>query len=118
MSQRTLGRRTSRCCRSRSLGDHSEIIVEGTATIEVILADASGWPSGSWDPTIKMLKAKIAVLMMTDAELRELSGRYMITDRMGTSIKELMTEDARRSRLNAHERLAEAKARQRLQEAR
>lgn len=91
-------------------------IAEIEATIVAILADESGWPSGYWDPTIKMLEARSAVLMMTDAELHELSGRFMANDRIGTTAKELMAEVARRSRLTAHERMAEAAARQRLQE--
>ncbi|MCB1353004.1 MAG: hypothetical protein KDK03_09725 [Rhodobacteraceae bacterium] len=88
------------------------------AEIEAILENESGWPSGYWDPTIKMVEASSAVLMMPDAELHELSGRYMATDRIGTTAKELMAEAARRRRLTAHERMAEAAARRRLREPR
>lgn len=93
-------------------------VAEIEATIEAILADESGWPSGYWDPKIKMLEARSAVLMMPDSELRELSGRCTDTDRIGTTAKELMAEAARRSRLTAHERMAEAAARRRLREPR
>jgi hypothetical protein len=50
--------------------------------------------------------------MMTDA------GRYMTTHRIGTTAREPMAEGARRSRLTAHERIAEAAMRRHLQDAR
>jgi hypothetical protein len=56
--------------------------------------------------------------MMTDAELHQMSGHYMTTDGIETAARELMAEVGRRSRLTAHERMAEAVARRRLQEAR
>jgi hypothetical protein len=95
----------------------AEKIAEIESTIDAILAEESGWPSGYWDPALKTLEARCAVLMMTDAELYEMSGRHMTTSRIGTTAKELMAEVARRSRLTAHERIAEAAARRRLQEA-
>jgi hypothetical protein len=61
-----------------------EKVGEIEGTIDAILAEESGWPSGYWDPAIKTLEARIAVLMMTDEELNEMSGRYMTTDRIGT----------------------------------
>lgn len=56
--------------------------------------------------------------MIPDFELQELSGRYVTTSRIGTTAKELMAEVARRIRRAAHERMAEAAARPRLQEVR
>jgi hypothetical protein len=69
-------------------------------------------------PIDAILATRSAVLMMTDAERHELSGRYMTTHRIGTTAKEPMAEGARRSRLTAHERIAEAAVRRHLQDAR
>jgi hypothetical protein len=55
---------------------------------------------------------------MSAAELHQMSGRCMTTDGTETAADELMAEDARRSRLTEHERMAEATARRRLQETR
>jgi hypothetical protein len=95
-----------------------EKVAEIEGTIDGILAGESGWPSGYWEPTIKTLEARIAVLMMSDEELNEMSRDYMTTDRIGTTAKELMAEGARRSWLTAHELIAEAAARGLLQESR
>lgn len=53
--------------------------------------------------------------MMADAELHKLAGHYMTARRIVAKV--LMAEVAHRMRLTAHERMAEAAARRRLQEA-
>jgi hypothetical protein len=113
LTRATLRARAAANSRQETRMKIEERVAEIQATITAILEDESGWPSGYWDPTIKMLEARAAVLMVTDAELRELSNNYKAEDRIGTTAKELMAEVARRSRLTAHERMAEAVARER-----
>ena len=95
----------------------AERIAEIEATIAAILADASGWPPGLWDPAVKRIEATAEMLMMTDEEVTGLSAVCQTgRDSLGPTSGAILIEIARRSTLSAHQRIAETAERRSLRE--